>query len=118
MSTSAPRTRLDLSQDEGRALHAGLQEALAAGLERDSESLMIAFRRSDVADLNRRARERMRAAGRLHGDEIEIGGVSFSAGDQVVIRHGSRRLGVVNGDRGMAIAVDPERRSVTVDLRA
>ena len=31
---------------------------------------MIAHRRADVADLNRRARERMRAAGRLGLDEL------------------------------------------------
>ena len=34
---------------------------------------MIALRRSDVADLNQRARERMRDAGRLRGDDVELG---------------------------------------------
>ena len=33
---------------------------------------MIAHRRADVADLNRRARERMRAAGRLGADELDL----------------------------------------------
>ena len=42
----------------------------------------------------------MRAAGRLRGDELEIGDAPFAAGDHVVIRRSDRRLGVVNGDRG------------------
>ena len=70
------------------------------------EALMIAFRRSDVADLNARARALMREAGRLRGDELEIGGAGFCVGDQVVIRRGSRRLGVVNGERGTITGVD------------
>jgi hypothetical protein len=69
-------------------------------------SLMIAFRRSDVADLNQRARELMRQAGRLRGGDVDVGGTGFAAGDHVVIRRGSRRLDVVNGDRGVITAID------------
>jgi hypothetical protein len=72
------------------------------------ESLLIAFRRSDVADLNQRARERMRQARQLHGVDIDVGGVRFAAGDHVVIRRGSQRLDVVNGDRGVITAINPD----------
>ena len=82
------------------------------------ESLMIAFRRSDVADLNRRARARMQAAGRVHGEELTVAGAPFAAGDQVVIRRGDRRLGVVNGDRGTVVAVEPEAGTLHVGSAA
>jgi hypothetical protein len=42
----------------------------------------------------------MRAAGRLHGKELEVGETSFATGDRVVIRSSDRELGVVIGDRG------------------
>ena len=37
-----------------------------------SDAVMIAHRRSDVADLNRRARERMHADQRLGDSELEL----------------------------------------------
>src|SRR5438552_6282110 len=40
--------------------------------ERGDDALMVALRRSDVADLNERARERMRENGRLRGDDVEL----------------------------------------------
>lgn len=80
-----------------------------------SEALMIAFRRSDVADLNRRARELMRENGHLSGPEIEVGEAAFCAGDHVVIRRGSRRLNIVNGDRGVIRAVG--EHSIEVELK-
>jgi conjugative relaxase-like TrwC/TraI family protein len=81
------------------------------------ESLMIAFRRSDVADLNRRARARMQAAGRLHGDEVIVQGAPFAAGDHVVVRRGDWRLGVVNGDRGTVVATNADIGALRVRLR-
>jgi conjugative relaxase-like TrwC/TraI family protein len=82
------------------------------------ESLMIAFRRHDVGDLNRRARALMRAAGRLHGDDLEVGGVPFAVGDHIVIRRSDRELGVVNGDRGIVKCVDVARGELSVVLKS
>jgi hypothetical protein len=82
------------------------------------ESLMIAFRRHDVADLNRRARAQMQASGRLGTEELDVAGAPFAAGDQVVIRRGDRRLGVVNGDRGVVTSVDPGSGTIDVRLRS
>ena len=79
---------------------------------------MIAFRRQDVADLNARARGRMRAAGRLRGEELEVGGACFAAGDRVVIRSSARELGVVNGDRGTVKSVDAASGELSVVLRS
>jgi hypothetical protein len=71
-------------------------------------SVMIALRRADVADLNRRARTAMRAAGALGEAELGLPGGSFAVGDWVVARHNNRRCGIHNGDRGLVIAVDAD----------
>jgi hypothetical protein len=71
-----------------------------AAIGRGEQALMIAHRRADVADLNRRARERMRAACRLGPDEVVVGERAFAAGDRVVTTRNDRGIGVVNGDGG------------------
>lgn len=69
---------------------------------------MIAQRRTDVDDLNTRARERLRAAGLLGEHELRLPGGHFAAGDHVVVKVNDLRRGVINGDRGRVTAVDPE----------
>ena len=81
-----------------------------------SRSVMLAQRRDDVKDLNTRARERMRATGRLGAVELRLPGGAFAVGDHVLVKRNDLRLGVVNGDRGRVTAVDPERRQLTLDL--
>ncbi|MBA2729339.1 MAG: AAA family ATPase, partial [Euzebyaceae bacterium] len=79
--------------------------------------VMVAARRSDVDDLNERARRRLAATGRLTGPAVtDSGGRDFQSGDQVMALRNDRRLGVINGSRGTATAVDSDQRSVTVRL--
>jgi hypothetical protein len=80
-------------------------------------SVMIAYRRVDVRELNGRARALMRAAGALGTAELQIGKAGFAAGDRVVLRRNDRALDVCNGDRGTVTGVDPARRFVDVELR-
>ncbi len=80
------------------------------------EAVMIAYRRRDVADLNGRAHALMRASGALGETEIAVGEVSAAAGDHVLLRRNDRRLRVVNGERGVVVAIDAARRSVDVRL--
>jgi len=79
-----------------------------------ADAVMIAHRRSDVADLNRRARERMRQAGRLGDEELHTADRSFAEGDRVITRRNDRGLELVNGTRATVTAVDPLTRTVTV----
>jgi ATP-dependent exoDNAse (exonuclease V) alpha subunit len=76
---------------------------------------MIAARRSDVTDLNARARGRMAAAGRLTGPTLHTGdGQAFQAGDAVMCLRNDRRLGVVNGTRGTITQLDSHAHTITV----
>jgi conjugative relaxase-like TrwC/TraI family protein len=98
-------------------------ESTRAGLVRDwwqsggpEGGVMIAFRRADVADLNRRARAHMSAAGRLGEVTLEVGGWHFAEGDHILLRRNDRRIGVANGERGVVHAVDPARRTLSVEI--
>jgi len=78
------------------------------------EAVMIAARRDDVADLNTRARHRMRAEQHLGDTELNVDGRVFAVGDRVVALRNARRLDVLNGTRATITAVDLEHRSLTV----
>lgn len=77
-------------------------------------AVMLAARRSDVADLNDRARALMAAANRLGTTEVEFVGRTFAAGDRVMTLKNTRHLGVKNGTRGTVESVDASRREVTI----
>ena len=79
-------------------------------------TLMLALRREDVAELNGRARALMRAAGRLGDSELHAAGRAFAAGDRVLTTVGDRRLGVLNGSRGLIEGVDEAERALDVRL--
>ena len=92
--------------DHGRLVAAPNAEAARAAMDwceaHDSgaSALMLAHRRSDVRDLNARAREHMRAAGRLGPNELTARGRSFAIGDRVITTRNDRYQELVNGQRG------------------
>ncbi|MPZ69908.1 MAG: relaxase domain-containing protein [Actinobacteria bacterium] len=69
-------------------------------------AVMIAARKADVTDLNEKARVILRTEGVLDRVEMTVGARSFSVGDQVMTLRNDRRLGVVNGSRGVVEALD------------
>jgi ATP-dependent exoDNAse (exonuclease V) alpha subunit len=77
-------------------------------------AVMIARRRIDVADLNARARARMRDAGAVSGPELRLPGGTFAVGDRVVVKRNDLQAGINNGDRARVVAVDPEGSSLTL----
>jgi hypothetical protein len=77
-------------------------------------SVMVALRRSDVAELNAAARALMEAEGRLGSQRLDAAGVDFALGDRVVCRRNPSRLGVRNGTRGTVSALDLEGGAATV----
>lgn len=77
-------------------------------------AMMLAARRSDVADLNRRARALMRAGGKLGDEEVEFGGQSFATGDRIMTLKNTRHLGVKNGTRGIIESVDGTRGEIAI----
>jgi conjugative relaxase-like TrwC/TraI family protein len=80
----------------------------------EGEAAMIATRRDDVADLNARAREFMRASGQLGPEGLVIGDREFAIGDHVVTLKNARHLGAVNGTRAIVTALDADAVELTV----
>jgi conjugative relaxase-like TrwC/TraI family protein len=62
-----------------------------------ADAVMLAVHRSDVADLNRRARSGLAAAGDLGETLMTIGDLQFARGDRVMALRNDRRLGLLNG---------------------
>jgi conjugative relaxase-like TrwC/TraI family protein len=80
------------------------------------DAVMVAHRRSDVAELNALARARMREDGRLSEQELHSESGSFAVGDRVLLRRNDRRLDLVNGTRAEVTALHEDEHSLTVQL--
>ncbi|HWH92907.1 MAG TPA: AAA family ATPase [Baekduia sp.] len=99
---NAPAVREQLANDWWQAKGTGV------------DARMIAMRRADVADLNARARNKMRDAGRL-GPDIDYDGKAFASGDEIVVAKNDRRLGVTNGDRGRVVDAADTHLDIELD---
>ena len=87
-----------------------------ASRDPECDAVMIAHRRSDVAELNQHARSLTQASGQIGPDELEVGDRAFAVGDRVVAERNDRCLGIVNGQRGVVAAVDLDRRTAQLRL--
>lgn len=118
-----PQTAIDAYRRHDRVLVTttdhDARERLAADWwhgSRRGDVVMIARSRSDVADLNRRARDRMRSASALGDDELRCAAGRLAAGDQVMVRRNLPDHGLANGDRGTVRHVDPVRMRIAVEV--
>ena len=67
---------------------------------------MLALRRSDVDELNTRARTLLVADGVVDRAGLDVGDRTFAVGDRVVCLDNDRRLGVHNAMFATVLAVD------------
>ena len=79
----------------------------AAARGRGEDALMVAKLNSERQRLNERARELLKAQGRLGGSEIEVGGSCFAVGDEVITRINDQRAQIFNRERWRVEEVDP-----------
>ena len=69
-------------------------------------TLLLAWRRADVAELNRRARQRWADTGRLAGaDFVSADGKQYAVGDRVVALAPTRDGALTTSERGTVVAV-------------
>ena len=80
-----------------------------------AETLLLAWRRANVAALNERARARWAAAGRLHGPELDVAGRRYAAGDRIVALAPDHQTGVVTSERGTVTEVDDHGLTARMD---
>jgi conjugative relaxase-like TrwC/TraI family protein len=109
------RLKVAESRTEAKAqLVADWWRAASSDLE---GSVMIAYRRSDVAELNAVARTLLDREGKLGPERLGLAsGLELALGDRVLCTRNDRALGVCNGQRGTVAAIDPGQRAVVVEL--
>ena len=76
----AEHDRIRIAPDRDEALRA-MVDAWAADACAGKDAAMYAWRRTNVDELNRRARDRWAIAGRLHGPDLAADGRRYAAGD-------------------------------------
>lgn len=91
-----------------------LLEAWWATARGDPDSVMLAYRRDEVAALNRGAAQRLERAG-VRGRPHGAGGVAFAIGDVVRCRINDPQAGLRNGLRGRVSEVD-RRGGIAIDV--
>jgi hypothetical protein len=82
--------------------------------EQGEDAMMIAKRNAEVQKLNAMAREVRKEAGKLGAQEIEIGGATFAAGDQVITRVNDHPAEIYNRERWQVAEVDPAKGRVVL----
>jgi len=83
-----------------------------------ASQMLLAYTRADVAELNRLARETLRAARRLGPDQVvetASGERPFSVGDRVMFLRNERSMGVKNGTLGTLTALGRSGVEVRLD---
>jgi conjugative relaxase-like TrwC/TraI family protein len=79
------------------------------------ETVMLAWRRSDVDQLNWLAHHRMRAEGRLTGPILGVDdGLDYQSGDRIVTLAPSQERSFVTSERGTVTDVDLDQRALWV----
>ncbi len=90
-------------------------DAWAADVAEGKETALLAWRRANVEELNRRARDHLAEAGVLAGPELVApGGRAYKAGDQVVTLAPGADGALVTSERAVVLAVDPERERLVL----
>ncbi len=107
--------RLVTAPSRDEALDAAV-DAWFANVRAGREAVLMAWRRSDVAALNERAREHFIEAGLVSGPELESpGGRRYAAGDRVVTLTPGERGRFVTSERGTVTAVHRGELTVRFD---
>jgi AAA domain len=94
---------------------AAMVDAWATDTAAGHNTLMLAWRRSTVADLNRLARVRAEQLGWLTGDDLVTpDGRGYAVGDLVVTLAPNHEGELVTSQRGRVVAIDQRARSLTM----
>ena len=110
------RGRIHVADTRPDALEA-MVDAWTADLEQVSDTAMLAWRRSNVAELNRLGRERWAALGRLSGPELAVDGRRYAAGDRIVTLAPGANGELVTSERGVVQAVDAARGTLVAVMQ-
>jgi conjugative relaxase-like TrwC/TraI family protein len=115
LAHAARSGRLHLEHDPTEAKQRLLEDWWEAAQHDLAGSVMLAYRRSDVRELNEAARTVLTCAGHVGPDALKAGRREFRVGDRVLCRRNDRTLGVRNGTRGTIVNLDPSALVLRTD---
>ncbi|HNI35971.1 MAG TPA: hypothetical protein PLV93_11250 [Microthrixaceae bacterium] len=91
-----------------------MTDAWSTDLAAGHDTALLAWRRQDVADLNRLACECWDKLGRLPGDDVKVnGGRSYATGDRLVALAPNPQAGIVTSEPLTAVEVDRDSMVVS-----
>jgi ATP-dependent exoDNAse (exonuclease V) alpha subunit len=103
-------------------LHLGEREELMRQMVDDwwtaranGEAVMQASSWRDVVELNEWARERLDEAGVVEREGLEVGGVTVSVGDHMMVLRNAPALGIINGTMGTVTAIDRDNDEIVLE---
>nr|MDQ2729829.1 AAA family ATPase [Actinomycetota bacterium] len=102
--------------DSGDELRRQMVDDWQAARDAGESVVMLAVRRTDVADLNRRAQQQLIGAGTLNpqGGTVTLpSGQTVVVGDEIVCTRNDRRAGLINGTRLTVTGLEPEQGTIT-----
>jgi hypothetical protein len=112
----AAHGRIAVGADRPDTINA-MVTAWAADLDAGHDSMMLAWRRTNVDALNRAARQLCDERGQLDGPEITApGGRHYRAGDRIVTLAPGANGQIVTSERGTVTAVNPDDRSLVARM--
>ena len=83
------------------------------------DSILLAFTRASVADLNQKARQALQEKSLIGHEDVDFQGfdkqLKLSTGDRLLFRQNDKVLGVRNGDLGTVKAVNKELFQIQLD---
>lgn len=87
-----------------------MTEAWAKDHAAGHDAILLAWRRADVADLNRLGRDSWARMGRLRGPDVAVtGGRRYAVGDRIVALAPEHAAGVVTSEQMTVVAVEVDR---------
>jgi len=115
LAHAAKSGRLHLEHDPTEAKQRLLEDWWHVAQHDLADSVMLAYRRSDVRELNEAARTILTRAGCLGPEALEAGKREFRVGDRVLCRRNDFSLGVRNGTRGTVVDLGPSALTLRTD---
>lgn len=116
LSFYAAHGRIAVAPARDAAINAAVA-GWAADVAEGAHAAMYAFRRANVAELNRRGRDAWDAMGRLSGPElVTTAGTPYRAGDRIVTLAPGARGEIVTSECGTVLAVDVRRGELVATM--
>ncbi len=112
LAHAARRGRLAVEENPTTAKERLLHDWWREARRNPTASVMLAYRRADVDELNRAAHALMLRDCRLDDRSVTLGNREYRVGDKVLCRKNDNHLGLRNGMRGTVVGLEDDELTV------